>query len=125
MDKQPPDQEREYYRLQYPLAERPQILIGDQTFEITEISEQGARIAHAGSALIHDGGPFHGVVQFRDETTESIAGVVLRSDQEEFVVSFSQGITLKRMMAEQIRLRQKYPEPKSSADQVSDDPQDD
>jgi hypothetical protein len=49
------------------------------------------------------------VLRFRDGETVSIEGVVVRSDEKEMIVRFSSGISMKRMVAEQIRLQQKYP----------------
>ena len=53
--------------------------------------------------------PFAGVLRFRDGETASIEGVVLRTGERETVVRLSRGISLKRMVAEQMRVRRKYP----------------
>ena len=55
------------------------------------------------------GQPFVGVVRFQDGESNSIVGVVLRIDENKMAVKLSKGISLRRMMAEQIRLRKKYP----------------
>ena len=55
------------------------------------------------------GQAFVGVVRFQDGETNSIVGVVLRIDENKMAVKLSKGISLRRMMAEQIRLRKKYP----------------
>lgn len=48
MDDPPRIQERAYFRLWYPQADRPTLTIGDQEFVVSEISEEGARIVLAG-----------------------------------------------------------------------------
>jgi hypothetical protein len=53
--------------------------------------------------------PLAGLVHFRDGETVSIEGVVLRVDETEVVVKLSSGLSLKRMLDEQRRLREKYP----------------
>ncbi len=100
---------RAYYRLRYPRAERPTVRIEDRDYEVSEVSERGARIVLTGACAVPRDQPFAGVLRFRDGETGSIEGVVLRSDEKEMVVGLSSGVSLKRMMAEQIRLRQKYP----------------
>ena len=108
--KQPPSKnERAHYRLLYPQAERPTIRIEDRDYEVSEVSERGARILLAGVGAVHRDQSFAGVLRFRDGETVSVEGVVLRSDEKEMFVRFSSGVSMKRMMAEQIRLRQKYP----------------
>ena len=50
------EQQRAYFRLWYPQAARPTLVIGDRKFEVTEISEEGARIAPAAKQARTDGG---------------------------------------------------------------------
>ena len=52
---------------------------------------------------------FAGVLRFKDGDTTPIVGVVLRLEGSEMVVKLSKGVSLKRMIAEQSRLRKKYP----------------
>ena len=109
MDKPPRPQKRGFYRLRYPAAERPTLSIGDRKFVVSEVSEEGARIVISGSCSLDPNKPFSGVLTFPTGETESIKGSVLRSTDNEIVANLTSGISLKRMTAEQIRLRQKYP----------------
>lgn len=52
---------------------------------------------------------FAGVLRFQDGDTTPVVGVVLRWEDGELVVKLSKGISLKRMIAEQSRIRKKYP----------------
>lgn len=102
-------QERAFFRLRYPTVERPKLQIGDQEFEVSEISEEGARIILSDPCTIDQGQPFEGVLCFPDDEKDSIEGVILRSSDDELVANLTRGVSMKRMMSEQIRLRQKYP----------------
>lgn len=103
------EQQRAYFRLWYPQSARPTLVIGDQKFEVSEISEEGARIVLSRPFHRAENESFTGVIQFQDGQTESVAGVVLRSTESEVVANLSQGISLKRMMAEQIQIRKNFP----------------
>ena len=107
MDQPPESDQRKYYRLKYPVAERPIIRSGDQDYEISEISEGGARIVVAGAGPFEPGEPFSGTVLFADGEEVEIRGIVLRHDTDEIAVRLSIGISFKRMVAEQAQLKQR------------------
>jgi len=109
MDDTPRVQQREFYRLWYPVAERPSLRIGDQEFDVSEVSEAGARIVIASQVVLGEADGFTGTITFRSGERESVEGTILRSSENEIVANLTSGISLKRMMAEQIRIRQKYP----------------
>lgn len=104
-----PDDKRRYYRLQYPKPERPTVWFRGCCYEVSEISEGGVRIMLAGGCAVRLGQAFAGVLRFKDGGTHPIVGVVIRLDDSEIVVQLSKGISLKRMIAEQSRLRKRYP----------------
>ncbi len=109
MDQPPGIHGRTYYRLRYPGAERPTVRIEDRDYEVSEVSERGAKIVLAGACALRLDQPFAGVLRFRDGETVSVEGVVQRFAGKEIVLNLSSGVSLKRMMAEQKRLLQKYP----------------
>jgi len=109
MEQPPKINQRNFYRLLYPTAERPRLRTETRDYEVSEISEGGIKIQLAGACVIQKGDPLEGILQFRTGETISIEGVVLRSDEEKVVVTLSSGISLETMLAEQIRLRKKYP----------------
>lgn len=109
MDQPTHKQRRRYYRLHYPEVERPTVWFKGQYFEVAEVSEGGVMILLGDGCAVRLGQSFAGVIQFNDGETNPIVGVVLRIEENRMVVKLSKGITLKRMMAEQIRLRKKYP----------------
>jgi hypothetical protein len=109
MDQHPHNQRRRYYRLRYPEVERPSVWFKGRYYEATEVSEGGVMILLGDGCAVRMGQSFVGVIQFQDGETNPIVGVVLRIDENKMVVKLSKGISLRRMMAEQIRLRKKYP----------------
>lgn len=121
MDEPPRIQQRAFFRLRYPTIERPTVQIGEQELEVSEISEEGARIVLAGPCMIDQEQSFTGVIRFHDDEADSVDGVVLRSSENELVANLTRGVSMKRMMSEQIRLRQKYPPTAQTAENVSGD----
>jgi hypothetical protein len=109
MDQHSQNQRRRYYRLHYPEVERPTVWFKGRYYEVAEVSEGGVMILLGDGCAVGLGQSFVGVVRFQDGETNSIVGVVLRIDENKMVVKLSKGISLRRMMAEQIRLRKKYP----------------
>ena len=109
MKQVPGKKERAHYRLPYPHAERPTVRIEDRDYELSELSEGGAKILPGDAGAVPRDQTFAGVIRFRDGETVAIEGVVLRSEEEEMIVRFSSGVSMKHMVAEQIRLQQKYP----------------
>ena len=102
-------QRRAHFRLRYPHDARPLLLVVEQEFFVSEISEGGMRVVfqaadealslpekitgqlRLGAALIH------------------IDGQPLRRDGDEWVLALSEPIAFPLIMAEQRRLIQKYP----------------
>ncbi|NQV26910.1 MAG: PilZ domain-containing protein [Rhodopirellula sp.] len=119
MDEPPRTQEREFFRLWYPQAERPTLEIGNQKFEVAEISEEGARIVLSGPFTHDSGESFKGFVRFNDGESDSVEGVVLRVSDSEVVANLKHGVSLKRMISEQVRLRASYPSPPRSSEDWS------
>jgi hypothetical protein len=74
MDEPPRVQQREFYRLWYPVAERPKLRIGDQEFDVSEVSEAGARIVISAPVGLSDSEAFTGTIKFRTGETDSVAG---------------------------------------------------
>ena len=96
MDQPPDSDQRKYFRLKYPVAERPVIRSEDREFEVSEISEGGARIVVAGQGSFEPGQPFSGTILFADGEEVDIRGIVLRHYTDEIAVRLSVGISFKR-----------------------------
>ena len=102
-------QRRGFYRLEYPVTERPTVRYKGRDYKVSEASEGGIKILLDRHCEIHARQLFAGVVRFKDGGIAPVVGVVLRSDEREMIVKFTKGISFNRMMAEQMRIRKKYP----------------
>jgi hypothetical protein len=102
-------EKRRYYRLEYPAAERPTVRYKGRDYRVSEASEGGVKILLDRRCAVRVGQFFAGVIRFKDGGIVPIVGVVLRFDQREMVVKLTIGISFNRMIAEQRRIRQKYP----------------
>jgi len=109
MDKDEGIQRRQFFRLRYPKNERPRARILDRDFRVCEISEQGTRILFTNSHPVSAGILIRGTIHFHAGEHIEIEGRVLRMDGQELVAKLTKGPDLKRMTAEQIYLRKKYP----------------
>ena len=98
MDKPPRTYKRAYYRLRYPLVERPKVRTEGGDYEVSEVSERGIRIVLTGSYVFRRDQPFAGVLRFRYGMNVSIEGVVLRSDKKELIVALSKGPSREQML---------------------------
>ena len=107
MDQPPESDQRKYYRLKYPVAERPIIRSGGDEYAVAEISEGGARILVAGAGPFEAGQPFEGTILFADGEEVEIRGLVLRYEDDEIAVRLSIGVSFKRMVSEQAQLKQR------------------
>ena len=110
MSQYPNEDRRSYYRLRYPDAEQPTVRFNGRDFPVAEISEKGAKVLlPSGSSVCLDE-PFDAVLYFRDDESAAIEGVVVRCDEEGMVVKLSKGVDAERMLTEQCRIQEKYPE---------------
>jgi len=109
MDRIQEDESRSYYRLEYPPAERPTVRYKGRDYRVSEASEGGVKILLDRHCVVRVGQFFAGVIRFKDGGIVPVVGVVLRHDKREMVVKFAIGISFSRMLAEQVRIRKKYP----------------
>ncbi|MEP3481544.1 MAG: PilZ domain-containing protein [Fuerstiella sp.] len=104
---------RTAYRLRYPAAARPVVRINGLSYPVTELSEAGVRLLVDDDTSSGLKGPLVGYLTFPDQETEVIEGEVARidrnhADQVEAILLLSQGVSLKRMISEQVRIRSDY-----------------
>ena len=105
----PPTERRKHYRLKYPVSERPTVQLNDQDFQVFDVSENGVTVLLPSGHSVHVNQPVSGVPRFGDGEHICIEGVVMRCDEETMALELSKGVSMKRMLAEQSRLRHKYP----------------
>ena len=105
---------REYFRLQYPVIDRPKLQLNGRDFQVFEISEKGLQFAHADKFAFPMGAAVSGLITFHDGQTVSVSGKFVRYQPLVHIIADLEGIDLQRMLKEQLYLRNKYPEVKSS-----------
>ena len=102
------EQQREHFRLVYPLDERPALTLGNKTFAVVDVSESGIRFA-GGREKYTVGVAVKGDIVFPDNARCAIVGKVTRVvDGSDYIIRLDTPIPLARMMSEQRRLIQKY-----------------
>ena len=69
---------RRYFRLQYPLAERPMVEIEGKTFQILGISERGLRISAAPGMAFVDGKTVDMMIRFAEGEELARSGTIVR-----------------------------------------------
>lgn len=104
---------RTFYRLRYPSGAGPSIRIDGLAYAVTELSESGVRILLEPDSSVRVNDRLIGHVTFFDQETEVIEGEIARIerngvDQVEAILHLSKGVSLKRMLSEQVRIRSEY-----------------
>jgi hypothetical protein len=102
-------QRRAFFRLRYPPTEGPLAGIGSQKYEVSELSEGGARILLPGDWTAAIGRPIEGTLEFIDGDAIPVEGVVLRIEGPEVIIQFTKGVSFRRMLAEHSRILRAYP----------------
>ncbi|MEO1526843.1 MAG: PilZ domain-containing protein [Planctomycetota bacterium] len=91
---------REYFRLRYPPGRRPVVWIDGEEYELTELSERGARIICRESTLQIDD-LVTGVVLFQDGENVPFEGTLARIEKNEWIIKIQIGISPGRVVQEQ------------------------
>jgi hypothetical protein len=100
---------REFYRLRYPIMDRPKLELNGQQFEVTEIAERSLQFVRIVNLTLPLGQEVSGTVTFHDRQTVNIVGKFGRIRHNEGVVVELEGVDLSRMFKEQFYLNAKFP----------------
>ncbi len=80
-------EKRENYRLQFPRAERPLLVIGEHHYEVVDCSVQGLRcIVNDWQPQLSLGDQIDGLVRFRDRAQTPVRGLVVRIQEGEIAL---------------------------------------
>ena len=103
-------QRRNVYRIEYfNAADRPQMSWNNRKFEIKELSEEAIQIEVSGwDSAFRPGESVAGSVQFPGGESFIVTGEILRVSGSDLVIRFKKNFPLRKIMAEQRRLIQKY-----------------
>jgi hypothetical protein len=94
---------RSFYRLRYPVPERPKLLVGGETYIVTELSEGGMRIEAKAIEKAIDG-----TLLLKDGTKLKVKGIFGRTVEREMVIVELTGVSFGVLMNEQRRLLKRY-----------------
>ncbi len=102
--------QRDFYRLEYPAADRPRLLVDKMEFEVLDISEKGCKFLLPKDIRPAEKMRVFGKLRFHDGRTCPIEGFVLRvfADKNTCILELTVGVPLPIMMEEQRRLINKY-----------------
>ncbi len=100
---------RRHYRIPYPIGARPMGKLGKAEFWVLDLSEEGCKIEFTAPVTLMKGQIIKSDVTFHDGAIFPIQGKVLRQETETHVVMLlTEGIPLKKIMAEQRYLIKNY-----------------
>ena len=85
---------RQYFRHQYPLAERPMLEIKGKTFPILDISERGLRINTAPGMAFVDGATVDITIRFAEREGLAQSGTIVRMQDTHVGILLSEAIPL-------------------------------
>jgi hypothetical protein len=93
--------EREHYRVAYPSALRPKLVVHGLGFDVVDISERGIRFRLGNAHEPDPGLELQGEVRFKRGETITVRGTVLRVHNGEVAAHLDDGIPLRLVMDEQ------------------------
>jgi hypothetical protein len=93
--------EREHYRVAYPTALRPKLVIHGVSFDVVDISERGIRFRLGKAEYPQPGLEVQGAVVFKRGESITIRGTVLRVSEGEVAARLEEGVPLRVIMEEQ------------------------
>ncbi len=105
------DSSRDFYRVTYPKRERPVLVLQDDEWPISDVSETGLRYEVATGDLPELGEEVYGEVRFQRGDRTLIAGEVLRLEGRRIALRLEPpGVPFRILLEEQQFLRTKYVE---------------
>ena len=103
------DGEREFFRLEFPAGGRPKLEIDGKKYQVSELSEEGARILYSAKKDIDFPQSFQGTIRYENGESDAVSGSAIRPEGNELVLQLDSGISFSRMLNLQIWLKKKYP----------------
>jgi hypothetical protein len=102
--------QRDFYRIQYPAADRPRLRIGALVSEVLNLSETGVRFEPAPGLALVVGSSVSAELRFHDGQQLAISGRVhsVQLEPRIAVLQLSSGVPAAKILQEQQLLRQRY-----------------
>lgn len=102
------DSERAFYRVQYPLRERPTFVTEGMELLVWDVSEFGLRFAAAPRLEIEKGDVIKGVIRFKNRGERSVEGEVVWKEGPIAALCLRVPIPYVTVLNEQRYLRRRY-----------------
>jgi hypothetical protein len=102
------EQRREYYRVQYPLADRPVLSAKTGRFEVIDVSEYGVRFKLDAEHHFEPGMSLIARIRFADGHEYECCGEVLRCDADMVSAKLLKPIPMQRILSESAYLLLTY-----------------
>ena len=102
------EQKREYYRVEYPVNDRPALLLMDSEFEVIDVSEGGLKFRADNSERFTIGEILGATLKFADNQTFTCKGKIIRIDDDNVAINNIFHIPLEIIRSEHLQLIQKY-----------------
>lgn len=106
--------QRNYFRLRYPIGVHPVLAIDGRSLDVTELSEGGLRVLAAGTLQVL-GRRVAGVLHLCSGGSLRVEARVTRLDGEECVLTRLQGVDFAAVLREQQHLRATCPDHEQGA----------
>jgi hypothetical protein len=102
--------ERSYYRIVFPLAERPLLILEGRQYTVVDCSEHGLRFLRTPALPLEVGTVLHGVIRFQRGAEAAVEGEVVRLQDAHAAVHLNiTPIPMAMIFDEQRYLRSRYP----------------
>lgn len=99
--------DRAYYRLVYPMVLRPRLRVGDQAYEVVDLSEEGLRFLHSGPTWPVVGAVLVGTLELPTEQVLAVEGTIVRLAVPSIALRLSKGVPFGIMIEQQRFLHQR------------------
>jgi len=103
-----PEQRREFFRVEFPVRERPELFLDEFSYEVLDLCEAGIRFEVDDITPLIRSGRIDAQIRFRDGTVVDSSGDILYRRQNSIVVILDKPISLRRVRAEHLYLINKY-----------------
>jgi hypothetical protein len=100
---------REYFRLPYPITSGAVLSVNGTSYKVDELSERGLRVV-TGVGRLPVAAAIEGTLHLAMGTRCSVTGVVLRIEDNAFIVQVDRGIRGYDIMREQVFVARTFPD---------------
>ena len=100
--------ERAFYRVEYPIQERPSFVFDGAELSVIDVSEYGIRFLTDVAVALKIGDVLDGVIRFRGRAEESVGGEVVWIRAKTAALKLEVPIPFGTILSEQRYLRSRY-----------------